>query len=155
MSEVAILRNVNTIQHKVAEILSKLPKEHTRREAFDAINEAKILDKKNKPIVPSVYYHSVTQLVKPKTGKTLMNELYPNFVPAATPYPRKKEVINREASPDVQKSLAKAVILLNTLSQELAQFLPKRDNAIHASIHSDNRDIGKVFNDLTGKRKSG
>jgi len=166
------MRMSDTIGNRVAEILSRLPKGHTRAEAFQAINEAKILDRKGKLIIPSVWYHSLCYNTN-TNGKTIMQELYPDFVPTESPYPR-KSLRAAEAEKKAETEEIEAIAFMKGLRDEIDRFLGSvrdeidrhlvsrmgtearpevKDNAIHASIHASDRDIGRVVSDLTGRRK--
>ena len=130
---VTVLRNNTTIGAKVAEIIAGLQKSHTRSEAFRAINEAHIKDKTGKDIIPSVWYHAVCYNIK-ANGKTIMNELYPDFVPTESPYPRVKSSEKENVAPElVLRQLLKK---MNDMVSEIENALPK-DNAIHASIRNE------------------
>lgn len=146
------LRNKNTISARVAEVLTTLKKGHSRGEAFKALNDANILDRQGKRIVPSVWYHSLTQVVQPN-GKTFMQEHYPKFVATASPYPRENVRSTQEApkaqpaptnvpmTPDM-RTLERIKNTLAALTNEIASFLPA-SNAIHASIHAADAEIGQ------------
>jgi hypothetical protein len=114
-----------SITNKVMDVLSKLPKSHTRSEAFRAIARERIHDKSGEPIQPSIWYHHVCY-GKLVNGKTIMESNFPHFVPAPTPYPRTE---NRDNSihasiHKTDKLIGKSnVEILNELHDQLTNTL--------------------------------
>lgn len=94
MNIMSTIRNPDSLVGQVVTILKNLPKNHTRRQAYDAINAAGLKDGRGKPIVPSVYYHNLCYNVK-SNGKTIMQEEAPKFVPVESPYARTNTNPNR------------------------------------------------------------
>jgi len=140
MSNVSVLRNSASITARVAEILSQLPKGHSRSDAFAAINSANIRDNAGKRIQPSVWYHALCYNVK-ANGQTIMSENYPGFAPTASPYARTK------VEPEKPQVREVNIADLNRISRNLAALASEVDsilsgrpsNAIHATIHANDR----------------
>jgi hypothetical protein len=134
--------NNQNINYRVGLVLSKLRKGHSRPEAFRAINEANITDRKGNKIVPSVWYHSLCYVQK-ANSKTYMEENFPKFVPTESPYVRPKsekkveeKIQKNQFIPHVNDEMFSTIAQALNELREMVVSLESSNQELRASIES-------------------